>query len=94
MSVVTSTHNIHLTLPVCNALYAPKELRGDEGHLALLTTVGVILPAEGDALWDQSDILKSKEEQFQYGACRGGAGCIDEALLDLKSARWVEGPRL
>ena len=29
---------------------APKEFRGVKSHLALLTTVGVILPAKGDAL--------------------------------------------
>ena len=54
---------------------APQELRGEKGHLALFAAVGVILPAESDAL-----LFEGQQAMIGNGHAMGVAAQIAQHL--------------
>ena len=53
----------------------PQELRGGKSHLALLATVGIVLPAKGDAL-----LIEGQQAMIGNGHAMGVAAEIAQYL--------------
>ncbi len=81
---------------------APQELRGGKSHRALLATVGIVLPAEGDTLLvevQQAMIgdghamgVAAQVAQHLHGPTEGGLGIDDPVVAVHPSEEFGELP--